>query len=139
MKLTLHGGSIIFIKDLGWLNNTFFSRFSAFKPHFIFQKQAESEQLNIGANIEGEQLALGLAYRRGFNNSDAIILLMGYTLRQSSPEAFFQKVRIGYSYDLTVSKLGVSSGGAHEISIKMQLPCIIKTPGRSTIPCPQLF
>jgi len=139
MKLTLHGGSIISIKDLGWLNNSFLTRFSAFKPHIIFQKQAESEQLNIGANLQGEQLALGLAYRRGFNNSDAIILLMGYEFAQSTSTSFFQKVRIGYSYDLTVSKLGISSGGAHEISIKMQLPCIIKTPGLSPIPCPQLF
>ena len=138
MKFTLHGGSIVFIKDLGWLNNSFLARFSAFKPHVIFQKQAESEQLNIGANLEGEQLGIGLAYRRGFNNSDAIILLMGYEFNQPS-NSFFRKVRIGYSYDLTVSKLGVSSGGAHEISIRMQLPCIVKTPGTSPIPCPQLF
>ena len=139
MKLTLHGGTIIFIKDLGWLNNSFLNRFSAFKPHVIFQKQAESEQLNIGANLEGEQLALGLAYRRGFNNSDAIILLMGYEFAQSTSGTFFQKVRIGYSYDITVSKLGISSGGAHEISIRMQLPCIVKSPGTNPIPCPQLF
>jgi len=139
MKMTLHGGSIVFIKDLGWLNNSFLSRFSAFKPHFIFQKQGQSEQLNIGANLDGEKLGLGLAYRRGFNNSDAIIILMGYEFTQSASTAFFQKIRIGYSYDLTVSNLGVSSGGSHEISIRMQLPCIIKSPGLSPIPCPQLF
>ena len=137
MKITLHGGSSVGIKDLGWFNNTFISRFKVFKPHLIIQKQAVSSQINIGGNLESDKMALGLAYRRGFNNSDAIIILMGYELNQSASAAFFQRIRIGYSYDLTVSKLGISSGGSHEISIRMQLPCIYKVPGQKAIPCPQ--
>ena len=59
---------------------------------------------------------LGASYRRGFNNSDAVILLLGYDL---------EKYKIGYSYDLTVSQLGLSSGGAHEISLQIQLGCFV--------------
>ena len=46
------------------------------------------------------------------------------------------KYKIGYSYDLTVSKLGLSSGGAHEISLQIQLGCFYKNPSQNNIPCP---
>jgi hypothetical protein len=50
----------------------------------------------------------GLWFRHTFGNSDAIIVLAGYEMK------FF---KIVYSYDLTVSKLGTNTGGAHEISL----------------------
>ena len=128
MKFTLHGGSRILIEDLGWFNKTFFSKFYAFTPHIIIQKQAESEQINLGGSISSDHLGLGLAYRRGFNNSDALIILLGYEL---------EKYKVGYSYDLTVSQLGASSGGAHEISLQIQLGCFYKKPSKNTIPCPK--
>ena len=124
-------------EDLGWFNNTFLSRFSTLTPHFIFQKQAESEQLNIGGLLSSDHLGFGLGYRRGFNNSDALIILLGYETQQNSSSAFFQGIKIGYSYDLTLSKLGISSGGSHEISLRMQLPCIYISPTQNTIPCPK--
>ena len=128
MKITLHGGSRIVVEDLGWFNKTFLSKFSVLTPHLIIQKQAESEQINIGGLLSSDHLALGLSYRRGFNNSDALILIMGYEL---------DRYKIGYSYDLTVSKLGMSSGGAHEISLQIQLNCFYKKPSQNTIPCPK--
>ena len=128
MKFTVHGGSRIVVEDLGWFNSTFLSRFSVLTPHIIIQKQAESEQINIGGSLSSDHLALGLAYRRGFNNSDALIILLGYEL---------DKYKIGYSYDLTLSRLGMSSGGAHEISIQIQLGCFYKKPTQNTIPCPK--
>ena len=128
MKITVHGGSRVFVSDLGLLNNTFLSRFHTLTPHFIFQKQAESEQINIGASLSDDKKGLGLAYRRGFNNSDAIIIFLGYEI---------DRYKIGYSYDLTVSKLGIPSGGAHEISIQIQLDCFYKKPSQNSIPCPK--
>lgn len=128
MKLTLHGGSRIVVEDLGWFNSTFLSKFSVFTPHIIIQKQANSEQINLGGSLSSDHFGLGLSYRRGFNNSDALIILMGYEL---------EKYKIGYSYDLTVSRLGVSSGGAHEISLQIQLGCFYKKPSQNTIPCPK--
>ncbi len=128
MKITVHGGSRIIVEDLGWLEGTFLSKFSVLTPHMIFQKQASAEQINIGATLSSDHMGLGLAYRRSFNNSDAIIFLMGYE---------FEKYKIGYSYDLTVSQLGMNSGGAHEISLQIKLACFYKKPSQNTIPCPK--
>ena len=126
MKITVHGGTSVPLDELGWTK--FLGRLNVLTPHFIFQKQGESEQINLGASLSSNNLGLGLAYRRGFNNSDAIIMLLGYEL---------DRYKIGYSYDLTVSRLGISSGGAHEISLQIQLDCIYKNVGQNTIPCPK--
>jgi len=128
-KLTIHGGTKIILYDLGLalFNNTFLSKFSTITPHFIFQKQSESEQVILGAHVASDNFMIGSSFRRGFNNSDAIIFLLGYEL---------EKYKIGYSYDLTVSKLGMNSGGAHEISLQIQLGCFYKNPSKNNIPCP---
>ncbi len=128
MKITFHGGTTVFLEDLGLLANTFLSGFTHFNPHLIFQKQADSEQINIGGSFISENWAYGMSYRRGFNNSDAIILILGYELN---------RYKIGYSYDLTVSKLGINSGGAHELSLQIQLDCFYKKPTQNAIPCPK--
>ena len=44
----------------------------------------------------------------GNPNRESLVMLMGYKQDNFS---------IGYSYDLTLSKLGPSAGGAHELSI----------------------
>jgi hypothetical protein len=41
-------------------------------------------------------------------NQDAVIVLLAYN---------YGPYRFGYSYDITISGLGLQSGGAHEISI----------------------
>lgn len=128
MKITIHGGSRVVVEDLGYFNSSFLKKFSVLTPHILFQKQAESEQINLGATLSSDHLGLGLSYRRGFNNSDALIILFGYEL---------EKYKIGYSYDLTVSKLGIPSGGSHEISLQIQLGCFYKKPAQNTIPCPK--
>ena len=128
MKITVHGGSRIVMEDLGWFNSTFLSRFSVLTPHLLFQQQGESEQITLGATLSSDHLGLGLSYRRGFKYSDALIIVLGYEL---------EKYKIGYSYDATISKLGLSSGGAHEISLQIQLGCFYKKPAQNTIPCPK--
>jgi hypothetical protein len=44
--------------------------------------------------------------------------------------------KIGYSYDITVSKLSNVSGGAHEITLGAQLPCPEKRKKIKPIKCP---
>ncbi|MCU0325733.1 MAG: PorP/SprF family type IX secretion system membrane protein [Spirosomaceae bacterium] len=58
----------------------------------------------------------------GARNNDALIALIGF--RQ---DAF----SIGYSYDITVSNLGFSTGGAHELSIAYQFDAFEPEPKRS--------
>jgi len=52
----------------------------------------------------------GLPIKNNLPNNEAIIGLMGVSLEGG--------LDIGYSYDITVSKLGLrNSGGAHEVSV----------------------
>jgi type IX secretion system PorP/SprF family membrane protein len=89
-------------------------------PTFLYKKQGAFSQLDLGAYITYAPLSLGLWYRgiplkkvfKDFPNQDAVAALIGFR---------FDSFSIGYSYDLTISGLGTSSGGSHEISISYQL------------------
>ncbi|MFT4757007.1 MAG: hypothetical protein ACI91R_001657 [Vicingaceae bacterium] len=47
-------------------------------------------------------------------NNDAVIILVGYSV----PD---RNIRIGYSYDVTVSRLATNTAGAHEISMVYEI------------------
>ncbi len=112
----------------------------SFSASFIFQKQESFMQLDIGGYWSKMPIALGLWYRgipvnnkknTGYYNNDAISLLLGY---------HFQDLRIGYSYDLTISRLVGHTWGSHEISIILEflqdkMPKRVRK--RAIIPCPK--
>lgn len=77
-------------------------------PNILFAKQRNFQQLNIGAYASAWYLYGGAWFRHTFSNADALIFLVG-----------FQKglIKVGYSYDLTLSGLRGSTGGAHEASL----------------------
>ena len=85
-------------------------------PTFLIKQQGKSLQADLGFYLTYSPLTLGAWYRgipikkNGSStlNHDALVLLAGYRL---------DKLSIGYSYDFTISKLGPSTGGTHEISI----------------------
>lgn len=85
-------------------------------PAFLFKQQGKFSQLDLGAYFTYSPMTLGLWYRgipiNKYNTTrashDALVALAGFR---------FDSFSFGYSYDLTVSSLGVSSGGSHEISI----------------------
>ncbi len=82
-------------------------------PNVLYIRQAEFSQLNLGAYAGFRQVFGGLWYRHAFSNPDAFILLAGFR-----KDIF----RIGYSYDLTLSKLTAvpgGLGGTHEISVSI--------------------
>jgi type IX secretion system PorP/SprF family membrane protein len=116
MKITAHVGAIIPIagsRD----GSTYIS------PNFIYQKQRDFNQYNIGFYVSKAPLVGGLWYRGG----DAFILLVG--LQQGV-------FKFGYSYDVTVSKLYDKSAGSHELSLGLQLGCHPKKKRFRTIKCP---
>ncbi|MGR3811445.1 PorP/SprF family type IX secretion system membrane protein [Jiulongibacter sp. NS-SX5] len=90
-----------------------------FIPTFLYKQQGKFSQLDLGAYVTYSPLTVGLWYRgipikkNGTNsvNHDALVALAGFRLDQFS---------FGYSYDLTISSLGTTSGGAHEISVAYQ-------------------
>jgi len=82
-------------------------------PVVHYKKQGKFDQLDMGAYLTISPLVAGLWYRgvpitNNNQNRESLIFLLGYRLDSFS---------VGYSYDMTISKLGASAGGAHELSI----------------------
>ncbi|GAB4377043.1 MAG: hypothetical protein Kow0075_04960 [Salibacteraceae bacterium] len=93
-------------------------------PNIIYQYQGNSQELNLGMYLNKGPITGGVWYRWG----DALIFLVGiYT------DAF----RFGYSYDITVSRLGTKTAGSHELSVTLMFPCKPKTRKLRQIQCPQ--
>lgn len=96
-------------------------------PNLLFMKQQDFEQMNYGLYFNKYPFVGGLWFRQGFDNPDAFIVLVGI---QTSV------IKIGYSYDVTVSKLTNASGGSHEVSFAMQFDCRQKPVRFRRIVCP---
>jgi len=114
MKITVHGGAEY---------NTSTGRFGgvesddlAISANFLYQQQDNFHQLNLGVYGTLKPFVAGLWFRYNFENPDAVIALIGF--KQDT-------YRIGYSYDFTVSQIGMSGGGSHEISFAWEF-CIYK-------------
>jgi type IX secretion system PorP/SprF family membrane protein len=115
MKFTGHAGAVIPVgpKDAE----------TSVSPNILYQQQQDFKQLNLGVYVTKGSMVGGLWYR----NSDAFIVLIG-----------FQKgaFKIGYSYDVTVSKLSTASAGSHELSLGLQLNCKKPKPKYRPLDCP---
>ena len=92
-------------------------REKSFSPVIHFKKQGPFQQMDIGAYVTYSPLVAGVWYRGvpimknqpdKYATRESIVLLLGYKKDNFS---------VGYSYDATISSLGPSSGGAHEISL----------------------
>jgi len=88
---------------------------------FNYRAQEKFDQMDIGAYYEVNPFSIGLwyrgipmfkAYKPGYGNNDAVAVSFGYQVND---------LRIGYSYDLTSSKLISSTGGAHEITLVYEI------------------
>ncbi len=108
-------------------------------PTAQFKMQGPFRQLDAGVYSTLEPMVIGLQYRgipfasanEGFSGSESLIMILGYT---------YEKLSVGYSFDYTLSGLGIRSGGAHEISISYLLS--LNDPRRPSadkmrIPCPK--
>jgi type IX secretion system PorP/SprF family membrane protein len=101
-------------------------------PNILCMMQGEASEVNLGFYARKDKLTTGLWMRQTMNNSDAVILMAGYR---------FEKMTIGYSYDLGVGRSYGNIKSAHEISL--QLAIEKQRYSRGTIkhkkmPCPDL-
>lgn len=112
IKTSIHGGyKYIFADNRGLVQKLE----NSVTTTFNFKNQGAFTQLDIGAYWHFEPIVFGAWYRglpifksaEGYFNQDAIILMVGY-----KKDGF----TVGYSYDITISKLGLNTGGSHEIS-----------------------
>ena len=108
-------------------------------PTINYRRQGKFEQLDAGMYFDTDPVLFGLWYRGipfkkfdTFYMNEALIFMVGLNTNGFN---------IGYSFDYTLSAIGIASGGAHEISISYQFfsgnP---RKPPRSVriIPCPKL-
>jgi len=93
------------------------------QPSVLYMQQGKFHQINAGLYITKYPVIIGAYYRHNFQNPDATIVLIGLNLN---------KFRLGYSYDITMSNVGGTAGGAHEISLAWDF-CIYKEQKRRKI------
>ncbi len=115
MKYTGHAGAVIPLDG----------RYgqSTISPNIIYQQQQDFRELNLGVYITKGPIVGGLWYR----NADAVVALVGFQQ---------DKIRMGYSYDITISKLGIVTAGSHEISLQLLFKCRGHRPKFRTVSCP---
>jgi type IX secretion system PorP/SprF family membrane protein len=91
------------------------------KPVVYLKNQGKFAQVDLGTYVQLDPIVLGLWFRGlplnkttadSFSSRESLIGLIGI---QNNRYSF------GYSYDFTVSGLGVGSGGAHELSFSYVL------------------
>lgn len=117
LKLTGHAGAVI------PLGSSRYQETATLSPNILYRQQAGFRQLNMGVYMKKGALTGGVWYR----NKDAFIVLVGVQT---------DVVKFGYSYDVTVSKLGTATAGSHELSFQMNFDCKPKKRTFRTISCP---
>jgi type IX secretion system PorP/SprF family membrane protein len=124
MKITIHAGALFDLQE--GIQGSENDRLS-FSPNVVYIQQGDFHQLNGGMYVNFYPFVAGAWYRYDFDNPDAAIVSLGFQQPQ---------YKIGYSYDFTVSQLGLPAGGAHEISFVWMLPCPKKEFKYKAIKCP---
>jgi type IX secretion system PorP/SprF family membrane protein len=118
-RYTAHAGTEISLNS----KSLFSEEEKSLSPSVLFIKQGDFQQLNFGLYYRKGNYVVGAWYREG----DSFIVTAGMNTKL---------LRIGYSYDLTTSQLGVYSGGSHEISIALKLYCAPKKKSLRAMSCP---
>jgi len=114
VKFTGHAGAMFTLsKD----NDTYIS------PNVLFQQQQNFSQLNLGVYFVKGSFVGGLWYR----NQDAFVVLLGLQT---------DHFKVGYSYDITTSRLASNTAGSHEVSLQIQFACKPAKKKYRTISCP---
>lgn len=141
-KYTVHGGVRLPLNQGVFASD----RPTHFAASFIFKKQEEFDQLDIGVSYYYQPINMGIWYRgvpiqkytnevvgTSYRSHDALIFLIGFAAWD------FQ---FDYSYDFNISQMSVDGGGAHEFSMSYRFkigrfrPLKVK---HKPIPCPTFY
>ena len=84
-------------------------------PNLQFKNDINNFQTDINVILSyKDKINGGLGFRgNNKNNIDAFSLMLGFK--------FFKRLRIGYSYDVSISTLNVANSGSHEVFLKYEL------------------
>ena len=142
IKLSAHAGWKFFFRP-GVMGQGVYARKAerSIAPAVQYRKQGPFTQMDVGTYFTFEPIVVGTWYRgipfKSLNNiinHESIVLLVGMTLKGAK-----DVLNIGYSYDITISRLGPGTGGSHEISLVYSWPT--RNPRKPPkdkliIPCP---
>jgi len=83
-------------------------------PTFIYKKQDNFEIFLPSLAFEFWKVRLGAGFRANRSNFDSVNFMAGYSIG---------RIALGYSFDLTVSSLGMDTGGSHEAHVGIRFNC----------------
>jgi type IX secretion system PorP/SprF family membrane protein len=113
MSLSLHGGYRYIIDGR---SKTMIKKY--FTASFNYRHELKYDQLDLGFYYFHAPINFGFWYRGipfknypGHVNNESLAILIGFEIPN-------RNLRLGYSYDLTISSLGINNTmGAHEVSL----------------------
>ncbi|MCK5078568.1 MAG: type IX secretion system membrane protein PorP/SprF [Bacteroidales bacterium] len=127
MKVTVHGGAFIDLTGSSIRDDNYGS--FSISPNFLYMQQDNFHQLNVGLYVNYRPFIVGAWFRHNFENVDAIVPMIGLD---------WKGLKVGYSYDITLSNLKGTTGGAHEVSLGWQFNCMDQKRRRiKAINCPR--
>lgn len=137
IKYSIHGGAKIPVKNVTYEDKQ--KKFLT--PAFLYKFQEKFDQVDLGFYVTKEPFVAGLwyrgipgfkAYKPGYQNNDAIAAIVGFTKGM---------LKLGYSYDFTISRLVLNSAGSHELSLSYQFCKLDKKKRKFSnaflVPCPK--
>lgn len=127
IKLTGNLGALINIAEEKRRTSALGLGTPVISPNLVYQYQGGFHYFNYGIYLDWQPFLVGCWFRQGLENADAFIFQVGVQ------QDYF---KIGYSYDVTVSKLANNTAGAHEISVGVMLPCPEQKHKVKSIRCP---
>ena len=134
--VTVHGGYRYIISARG-SGKTKLEEFVS--ASINYRHENKYDQFDIGAYYFKSILNVGIWYRGlpfkrykpGYPNRESVAILVGLEVPDKN-------LRIGYSYDITVSRLGLgNSFGAHEVSLVYEVAKKRKRNKRVLVSCPK--
>lgn len=133
LSISLHGGYRFILEEKSKQLKRYIS------PAFNYRHELKYDQFDLGLYYYHVPLNVGVWYRGlpfkkyapTYSSSESVAILVGFDLTEYN-------LRVGYSYDITVSKLSVSNSlGAHEISLIYEIANKRKKNKRVLVSCPK--
>ena len=123
MKYTFHAGAAIPVYKTDPKIPVY-----VLEPNIVFVQQQNFSMLYYGMYFDISKIALGAFLRQNLKmHFDALILSFHIDIKQ---------IKIGYSYDLTLSRFYKQTLGTHELSLVYLFNCRKKIKDYGTISCP---
>ena len=127
MKISANAGALFNVSKEARRTSSLGLGTPVVSPNVIYQYQGGFHYFNYGVYLDWLPFIVGVWFRNGLENSDAFIFMAGIQ------QDYF---KIGYSYDVTVSKLANNTAGAHEITLGYLLPAPAPRHKVKAIRCP---